>query len=403
MSTEINAAIEAVDKGFEAFKVANDARLKELEKGFDDVVRRDQVDRISSAITDVTKSIETIQADVTAIKVGKTDGEPGDSDRKAYSAAFNRFFRKGVEADLGELAVKAKLTTEVDPDGGFVVPEEMDSTIDRVLGTVSAMRRISTVMAMGAPTYKKLVNQAGLGSGWVAESQSRPETATPTLSEIKIEAMEIYANPAATQRLLDDATVDIAAWLAGEVATEFAEREGVAFISGNGITRPRGILSYDTVANASYAWGSLGFVVTGAAANFASSNAADSLIQLYYALREGYRANATFLTSDLVMGTIRQFKDGQGNYLWAPPTVDGPATFLGKPVVTDDNMDALGANKFPVAFGDFRRGYTITDVGGTRVLRDPYTNKPHVHFYTTKRVGGGVTNFEAIKLLKCST
>jgi len=198
--------------------------------------------------------------------------------------------------------------------------------------------------------------------------------------------------------------MDLAAWLASEVGITFAEQEGAAFISGNGVRRPRGLLTYPTVANASYDWGSIGYVVTGAAAAFATSNPADAMIDLYYALKAGYRNGATWLTSDAVMATIRKFKDGQGNYLWAPPTgVDMPATILGKPVATDDNMPALGANAFPVAFGDFRRAYLILDRVGIRVLRDPYTSKPNVKFYTTKRVGGGLANFEAVKLLKCST
>jgi HK97 family phage major capsid protein len=244
----------------------------------------------------------------------------------------------------------------------------------------------------------------GAASGWVGEEDSRPETATPTLREIAINTKELYANPAATQTSLDDARIDIAAWLADEVSIEFAEQEGEAFVSGNGVSRPRGILSYEAVANDSYAWGKLGYVPSGAAAAFASSNPADRLIDLYYALKSGYRNGASWLMSDAVMATVRKFKDGQGNYLWQPPSGTAEvATILQKPVYSDDNMPALGANAFPVAFGNFQRGYLIADRTGIRVLRDPYTNKPNVMFYTTKRVGGGVVNFEAIKLLKCAT
>lgn len=398
----VQAAIDLVNRQFAEFREKNDQRLAELEKGRDDVVARDQVEKISAAIGDATKAIEEIRSDMTAIKVGGAGDGKVSPEARAYAEGFNRYFRKGVEAGLQDLAIKASLTSEVDPDGGYTVPETMDSAIDRVLGTVTAMRGMANVMRMSAPSYKKLVNLTGTGSGWVSEAAPRPETGTPTLSEITITAMELYANPAATQRLLDDSTLNIETWLAGEVATEFGEAEGEAFIRGSGVNQPRGILSYDTVANASYSWGKVGFAVTGAAAGFATSDPTDALMQLYYALRQQYRGMASFLTSDAVLGTVRQFKDGQGNYIWAPPTVDGPATILGKPVMTDDNMDALGANKFPFAFGDFRRAYTITDVGGVRVLRDPFTNKPYVHFYTTKRVGGGITNYEAIKLLRCS-
>jgi HK97 family phage major capsid protein len=256
---------------------------------------------------------------------------------------------------------------------------------------------------VGTDEYAKLVSLGGAQSGWVGEEAARPETGTPTLSKILITSGEIYANPMATQRSLDDAAFDAEAWLAEEVSIEFAEKEGAAFWNGNGLNKPKGVRNYTAVANASYSWGKVGFVVTGAAAAFASSNPADAIIDLHYSLRAGYRNGATFLTSDAVLGTVRKFKDGQGNYLWAPPTADAPASILGKPVVTDDNVDALGANNFPMAFGNFQRGYLITDRVGIRVLRDPYTNKPNVGFYTTKRVGGGIVNFEAIKLLRCST
>jgi HK97 family phage major capsid protein len=211
----------------------------------------------------------------------------------------------------------------------------------------------------------------------------------------------MYANPMTTQGMLDDGIVDIAAWLADEVNITFAEQEGAATMTGNGVKRPRGLFAYDTVANASYAWGSVGFVVSGGASGFASSAPADALIELYHALKQGYRNNGVFLTSDATLAAMRKFKDGQGNYLWAPPTVaDAPSTILGKPVRTDDNCPAVAANAFPVAFGDFKRAYLMVDRQGIRVLRDPYTNKPYVGFYTTKRVGGGIANFEAVKLLK---
>lgn len=216
--------------------------------------------------------------------------------------------------------------------------------------------------------------------------------------------MELYANPAATQTLLDDASVDIGQWLAEEVQTSFSEAEGAAFIAGTGVNQPRGLLSYDTVANGSYAWGKLGFITTGASADFHTEDPADCLIDVIYGIKQGYRQNARWLMNRAVQGKIRKFKDDQDNYLWQPGIQAGqPATLLGYPIVDDDNMSNVGANAFPVAFGDFNRGYLVIDRTGIRVLRDPYTNKPFVHFYTTKRVGGGVQDFAAIKLLKCST
>lgn len=403
-ATQLPAALAELNTAFAAFKDEHTKELADIKKGLGDVVQSEKVERINADIGNLTSVVDDIKASITALQVGGS-GENVSPDVAAHAEAFGKWFRKGEEpsAGLRDLEVKAKLNTGSDPDGGYLIPQEMDATIARVLGTVSVMRQIARVQPVSTDEYKMLVNMGGAGSGWVGEESARAETSTPTLRELKIVSGEIYANPAITQRSLDDSAIDIAAWLSAEVATTFAEQEGAAFISGNGVNKPRGLLSYDTVANASYVWGKLGFVVTGAAADFASSNPADAIISLYYGLKAGYRNGASFLTSDAVVGSIRKFKDGQGNYLWSPPTADMPGAILGKPVYTDDNMPALAANAFPLAFGDFSRGYMITDRFGTRVLRDPYTNKPNVMFYTTKRVGGGVTNFEAIKLLKCST
>ncbi|KFC62771.1 Phage major capsid protein, HK97 family [Devosia sp. LC5] len=393
---------------FEEFKAAREEEIKGLNAKFDDVVSREKVDRINAEITDLNKALNEVNAAIAASVIGPAGGVNHDPDVLAHSTAFNTWFRKGdraLDADMRELEVKAKMTTQSDPDGGFLVPEETEAGIDRVLGTVSTMRSLARVISIGTSTYKKLVNMGGAGAGWVGEEEARPETDTPTLREISINAAELYANPAITQTALDDARIDIAAWLADEVSIEFAEQEGTAFISGNGVNKPRGVLSYEAVANASYVWGKLGYVASGKAADFADTSTtvskADALVDLYYALKSGYRNNASWLMSDAVMGTVRKFKDADGNFLWAPPTAAaGVATILGKPVANDDNMQAVGAGNFPIAFGDFNRGYLIVDRFGVRVLRDPYTNKPFVHFYTTKRVGGGVVNFEAIKLLK---
>ncbi len=400
------ATLAALNTSFEAFKSANDERLKALEKGREDVVTNEKVDRINADVGLLTTAVEQTKASIDALRIGGGGGTAPNADVQAHATAFNQWFRRGVEpdADMRSLEVKAALTTQSDPDGGFLIPETMETTVDRVLGTVSAVRRISRVISIGSDTYKMLISQGGSTSGWVGEEEARGDTANPTLSELVITAGEIYAQPAATQRMLDDAFLNIEQWLADEVAIEFAEKEGAAFVSGNGLKKPKGFLDYTKVANASYAWGKLGFVVSGAGSDFATPSATvspvDALTDLYYSLREQYRNGATFLTSDATLGKIRKFKDGDGTQLWAPPTADMPGTILGKPVVTDDNMPAVAANAFPVAFGNFQRGYTIVDVRGTRVLRDPFTNKPFVKFYTTKRVGGAITNFEAIKLLK---
>lgn len=391
---------------FEAFKASNEEELKELKKKVEDPVAKERTDRINNDISKLTASLDEVNKIIAALQVGGAGDDLGP-DQKAHATAFDKYFRKGVEADLGELQVKAALTTQSDTDGGYLVPAEVDKTIDRVLGAVSVMRQLATVMPIGTNEYKKLVSVGGAGYGWVGEEEARPETATPTLKELIFTVMEIYANPATTRNMLDDGIIDIGAWLADEVNLTFAEQEGAAFINGNGFKKPRGIYGYDTVDNSSYAWGKLGFVKTGAAADFVTGsstvNPADNLLDLLYALKQGYRNNASFLMSDPVMGKVRKFKDGDGNYIWAAPnTTEKVPTIFGKPAYTDDNMQAVGANTFPVAVGDFKRGYLIVDRQGVRVLRDELTRKPYVQFYTTKRVGGGVSNFEAIKLLKCS-
>lgn len=399
------AILNELKRTFEAFKEANNKELTDLKKGLGDVVQTEKVDRINAEITKLQTALDETNSMLAALRVGGAGGD-ASPEAKEHQKAFNQFFRKGAEAGLHDLEVKAGLRTSSDPDGGYLVPEQEATTIDELARTASIMRQLATVMSISTGTYKKLVNLGGAGYGWVGETQARPETSTPTLAELAFNVMEIYANPAATQTMLDDARVDIAQWLGNEVAQTFADQEGAAFIAGDGILKPRGILDYTTVANASYTWGKLGYVPSGVAAAIsdATHNGADALIDLYYSLKSTYRNGAAWLMSDAVMGSFRKLKDGDDNYLWAPPTDSAEmATILGKPVYNDDNMQAVGANAYPVAFGNFKRGYLIVDRFGIRVLRDPYTNKPWVHFYTTKRVGGGVQNFEAIKLLKVAT
>lgn len=391
---------------FEAFKVERDKEIADLKKGMGDVVQTEKVDKINAEITKLQTALDDVNSIVAALRVGGGGGEGRTADQKAHAAAFNQFFRKGVDNGLADLEVKAGLRTTSDPDGGYLVPEEEATTIDRIAGTVSVMRQLASTISISGSVYKKLVGLGGAGSGWVGETAPRPETATPTLAELAFNVMEIYANPAATQTMLDDARVNIAEWLGNEVSITFAEQEGAAFWTGDGVLKPKGVLDYTAVANANYAWGKLGYIASGVAAALTdvTHNGTDALIDLYYSLKAPYRNGASFVMSDAVMGTVRKFKDADGNYIWAPPTSSAEmATVLGKPIYNDDNMQAVGANAFPIAFGNFQRGYLIVDRFGIRVLRDPYTNKPWVHFYTTKRVGGGVQNFEAIKLMKVAT
>lgn len=401
---ELRKMIEAIGKAFEEFKAANNERLQAIEKnGSADPLLTEKVEAISADLNNLgamkaqLEGLETLLARA-ALPGGSVTDTEEDKARREHRAAFASYFRKGIEAGLADLEVKAALTSSSDPDGGFTVPEELEATIERVLATVSAMRGAATVRSISTDTYKKLTSQGGSTSGWVGEQASRTETTAPTLAQIAINVKEVYAMPAATQTLLDDSAVDIEAWLADEVGIEFAEEEGEAFISGSGVEEPMGILSYSTVANASYAWGKLGYIATGEAADFTD---ADKLIDLQHALKSGYRPGSAWMMSDSLQATVRKFKDGDGNYIWRPGLEpDAPNVLLGKPVLIDDNMQSIAAGQYPIAFGNWQRGYLVVDRIGIRVLRDPYSSKPYVLFYTTKRVGGGVVNYEAIKLLK---
>lgn len=403
------AIFEELQRTVQAFKDEHTKELADIKAKMGDVVQSEKVDRINNEITTLTKALDEINGAIAALKLGGTGGGNAPSaDVRAHQRAFDEYFRHGVDAGLQDLAVKAMLTTQSKPDGGFVVPTQTEGTIDRVLGTISALRGLSRVINVSAPTYTKLVNMGTAGSGWVGEEDSRDETSTPKLRELEFGVMELYAEPYATQISLDDAVMDLEAWLADEVSISFAEQEGAAFITGNGVKRPRGLLSYDKVANASYGWGKIGYIASGKADGFlaptSSVSPADALIDVLHGLKSGYRANASWLMSDVTLATVRKFKDGQGNYLWVPPTVaEAPGTILGKSVSTDDNMPSVAADAFPIAFGDFKRAYLIVDRQGIRVLRNPYKVNGKVAFYTTKRVGGGVQNFEAVKLLKIAT
>jgi HK97 family phage major capsid protein len=409
-SAEVKALVDGVQKAFADFKTANDERLKQIEaKGAVDPVTAEKVEKINSELDKLGKELDSTNTRVALMAVGGT-GTPASNPRantpeaKAHAKAFNDYFRKGIDATLRDLEVKASLSEGSGPDGGYTVPIDIDYNITRILAKVSAMRRLAQVMQISTLVYRKPISLGGAGSGWVGETEPRPQTNTPSLSVIDFPAMELYAMPAATQSLLDDSAVNIADWLATEVQITFAEQEGLAFISGNSADRPKGILSYATVADANYAWGKIGYVATGAAADFAAASQADALIDLAYAPKQGYRQNGSFLSNRKTLAAIRKFKDSTGNYVWQPGLVAGePGVLLGYPHFTDDNMPDIGAGAYPVAFGDFARGYLIVDRIGVRVLRDPYSAKPYVLFYTTKRVGGGVQNFEAIKLLKVAT
>jgi HK97 family phage major capsid protein len=398
--SDINEKIDNLGKDWEAFKAANDKRIEAIEKkGYAPADLVETVEKINAAVTEDKKTLAAIE---TAVARGQFAGGGSEKDQEviARAKAFTHLMRGNIES-VKDINIQASASTLSDPDGGFTVPEEVDAAIDRVQGTLSSMRRLATVRGISTDTYKKLVNQGGATSGWVAEKGSRAETSTPTLAEIAINTKELYAMPYATQTLLDDSRIDVGAWLAEEVGVEFNDEEGDAFINGDGVIKPKGIAAYSMVANSSYAWGKVGYIAGGHASLL---NNLDKLIDLQHALKTSYRNGAAFLMNDSTCQVIRKFKDGDGNYIWRPGLVEGaPDILLGKPVEYDDNVDDIGAGKYPIFYANFKRAYLIIDRFGTRVLRDPYTAKPYVAFYTTKRVGGGIVMYEAIKAFKIAT
>lgn len=396
----VTAAFDEFMEAFEAFKDVNDRRLGEIEQKLTaDVVTRDKVDRINRAMDDQKKVLEQLVLKKVPPQLGR-GGDELSAEAVEHKAVFDAYIRRGEEGGLRELEAKA-LSSGSGTDGGYLVPPETDTEIGRRISVVSPMRALSTVRTVSSAVLKKPFATTGLATGWMAETAARPQTNTPQLAQLSFPTMELYAMPAATQALLDDAAVDIESWIAGEVDIVFAEQEGDAFIRGDGVNKPKGFLSYPTVADSAWSWGNIGHVASGAAGAWQPTDPSDTLIELVYALKAGHRQNGTFMMNRRTQADIRKFKDADGNYLWRPPAAAGqPPSLMGFPIAEAEEMPDVAANSLSVAFGDFRSGYLVVDRAGVRILRDPYSAKPYVLFYTTKRVGGGVQNFEAIKVVK---
>jgi len=395
-SPEARALLHEVLAAFEGFKAANDQRLVALETKRADVLLEEKVGRIDAAVTHAQDRLDRLLAEARRPSLAG-DVPPARVDER--KAAFERYVKTG---ETPALLLEAKgLSEGVATAGGYVAPPELERAILRRLAATSPMREICQVRTISAGTFRKPVSPTGLSAAWVAETAARPETTAPTLDIIDFPAGELYASPAATQALLDDAYVSIDEWLAEEVQDAFAAQETSAFVSGDGVNKPKGLLAYTAAADASYTWGQLGYVATGVAGGFAASNPTDKLIDLIYATKSQYRQNGRFVLNRRTVSAVRKFKDAQGNYIWNAALQPGQsASLLGFPVTEIEAMPDVAANALAIAFGDFEKGYLIVDRAGVRVLRDPYSAKPHVLFYTTKRVGGGVQNFDAVKLLK---
>lgn len=381
--------IAELQKTFSDFKAAHAEEMKGVKAQFADVVTKEKVERIDARLNELQGALDAASVKMAAANIG-AGGEKKVRDGE-YTKAFSAHFRKGE--------VLASLNKGTAAEGGYLAPVEWDRTITDKLVKVSPMRTVCSVISISTNGFTKLFNKRGTASGWVGEIAARPETAGPTLGQMTYNTGEIYANPSATQQLLDDAEIDVEAWLASEVQTEFAYQEGVAFLSGDGTNKPTGLLTYVAGgANAAvHPFGAIAAVNSGIAADIE----ANSIINLVYALPQELTGNARFAMNRNTISKVRKLTDSSGWHLWQPSLEAGqPATLAGYPLTEMAGIPDVAANAISALFGDFARTYQIVDRIGVRVLRDPFTNKPFVNFYTTKRVGGGLLNPETMKALK---
>ena len=379
---------------FEEFKRTNEGRLGELERrGAADVLTEEKLGRLNLALDNAKAAIDRANLERARPRLeasGPAGGRPDAGDE--YKDAFAAYVKRGEEKAL---------SVGVPGDGGYLVPSETDTEITRLMAALSPIRSLASVRQVSTAVYKKPVTTTGPATGWVAKTDARSTTNSQVIDALSFPTAELYAQPAATQQFLDDAVVDVGQWIADEVNAAFAQQEGTAFVSGNGTNKPKGFLAETTVAQGSWVWGKLGYIATGVSGDLPASDKSDVLIDLVYSLKAGYRQNASFVMNRKTQAVLRKLKDDAGNYMWQPAaTADGKATLMGFPLVEAEDMPDIAANSLSIAFGDFKRGYLVVDRQGVNVLRDPYSSKPYVLFYTTKRVGGGVQNFDAIKLLK---
>lgn len=395
-----NAVLAQLQNSVEEFKKTLDEKLK----GKADVLINEKVDRIDASIGQFQSIIDEVNARLAAAQIGVgANGTPATPEDRQYAQDFRAWMAAGQNESAVQAAqrtgVRAALSEGTNTAGGYLTPIEWDRTIISRLKLVSPIRSIAQVQTTTKRAWIKLLNDRNIGSGWVGETASRPQTSTPGLTPLQFTVGEIYAMPAATQDLLDDAEgVNLEEWLSGEVDLEFARQEGIAFVGGDGANKPYGLLTYTD--NTIHPWGPIGTVVSGNA----SALTQDGIINLMSDLPSTFIPNARFIMNRKTVGAIRRFKDSMGNYQWQPSLQLGqPQTLIGYPITEVPDMPDVAANAIPIMFGDFQRGYLVVDRFGIRVLRDPYSNKPYVMFYTTKRVGGGVQNPDVLRYHKVST
>lgn len=393
--SEISERVNALGNAWEQFKSVNDRRLKEIErKGGADPLTDDQLGRINNALDHYKDRLSSVEVAVQRPGKGFSKNiavESGVSGE--HKAAFCQYLRKGIDSNLPVLEKKA-LSVGSDPDGGYLVTGAMSQHIIKTVFETSPMRQLASIETISSNSLEIIEDYNEAAAGWTSETGAVSDSATPQIGKKNIPVHELYAQPKATQKLIDDSSINIEAWLADKLADILARKENTAFISGDGVGKPRGILTY----SAGTSWGAIQQVSSGTNGVVA----ADSLFNLYYSLKETYAARATFLMHRSIVQAVRLLKETTTDqYLWNPGLSSGtPDTLLGVPVMQAADMPIAATDSLSIALADFKAAYQIVDRVGIRTLRDPFTDKPFVKFYTTKRVGGDVTNFEAIKLLK---
>lgn len=371
-------------------------------------------EEVRAAVTGFVTDFKCFQAEI-ELKLQQTEERMTMLDRKMmkpqrmplagvaeagapHRKAFNAYLRNGDDDGLRGLELEGKsLSTTVNSDGGYLVDPQTSASVQSVLNATASIRAIASVVQVEASSFDVLVDHTEVGAGWATEAGPQNETSTPQIDRITIALHELSALPKASQRLLDDSAFDIEGWLAGRIANKFARAEAAAFVSGDGIDKPRGFLSHPAVDNELWTWGNLGYVPT----EIAGEVTPEAIVEVVYALGAEYRANGAFVMNSKTAGRVRKLTDADGRFLWSDGLASGePAMLMGYPVLVAEDMPDAGTDSFSIAFGDFRAGYTVAERPDLRILRDPFSAKPHVLFYATKRVGGDVSDFAAIKLLK---
>lgn len=392
--SEITDRVASLGNAWEQFKQINDARLNEIErKGNADPLYNEHLGNISMALDNYKSRLDTIETVYNRPLLGDDINVKSTASHSEYSKAFRNYLRKGMDGGLEALQTKA-LSVGSDPDGGYLVTPHMSSKIVQSIFETSPMRQLAAVETISSDVLELIDDHDQAAAGWTSETGAITETSTPTLAKRNIPTHELYAQPKATQKLVDDSAIDIESWLSGKIADIFSRKENTAFISGNGVGQPRGILTYASGTN----WGQIQQINSGSS----GAVTADAIINLFYALKDAYSKRANFLMNRTVVQSVRLLKQATTNqYMWQPGLAAGaPDTLMGVPVQMAADMPVAAANSLSIAVGDFQAAYQIVDRKGINILRDPFTEKPFVKFYATKRVGGDVVNYEAIKLMK---